>query len=73
MKGIKISNFNRSFAMFLMAMDTTFTYSYNRIFVGTTSDVEKFKNWCLRSGVRESEINEMSFEFVEDIEDAIYL
>lgn len=62
MKSIRIKDASRSFAMFLIAMNKRFLYEYGDFVIIDTGDVEKFKNWCLANGVRERDLNGMSFE-----------
>lgn len=62
---LKIINAPSSFAMFLVAMNIPFRFSYGEFIIENTHDEEKFRNYCLRNGVRESDLNEMIFSVVE--------
>lgn len=64
-KVIKISNAENSFAMFLIAMNVRFAYSYGDFYITDTTNIEKFSNWCTQNGVRDVELTKMTFEVVD--------
>ncbi len=72
MKAIRIKNANQSFAMFLMAMNERFVFDYGDFVITETGDIDKFKSWCRKNGVRENEIGKMSFEEIHAEVDVDY-
>ncbi len=58
-KILKIENAKQSFGMFLMALNVKFAYDYGTFYILNTHNPEKFRNFCKKHGVRESELNNM--------------
>lgn len=64
-KTIEVKGATSSFAMFLIAMNVKFTYDYGSFYIHDTLDIDKFRVFCDRNGVREIELEEMTMEVVE--------
>lgn len=64
MKAIRIKNAKQSFAMFLMAMNQRFLFDYGEFVITETGNIAKFREWSLKNGVRQEELDEMSFEVI---------
>lgn len=62
MQAIRIKRASQSFAMFLMAMNQRFIFEDGDFIITETGNIDKFKSWCRKKGVRENEIEKMSFE-----------
>ena len=64
-KAIKIENANTNFGIFLMAMNTRFIFEYGDFIIPNTTNIDKFKSWCLRNGVQGPRIEQMQFSIIE--------
>lgn len=64
MKAIRIKNAHHAFGMFLMAMNSRFVFDYGEFVITDTANIDKFKDWCLKNGVRQSELDDMIFEVI---------
>ncbi len=61
MKAIEITDATLSFVMFLVAMNVKFIYDYGKFIILGTSDIDKFRSYCIKNGVRKADITRMAF------------
>ncbi len=59
MEALLIKNTPESFAMFLVALEIPFRYSYGEYIIENTHDECKFKAFCIRKGMRLADIDAM--------------
>lgn len=64
MEALLIKNAPQSFAMFLIAFNIPFRYSYGEFTIEDTHDEQKFISFALRNGVREDHLEEMDFSVI---------
>lgn len=65
-KILKIENAKQSFGIFLMALNVKFAYDYGTFYILNTHNPEKFRNFCKKNGVSESEVDSMAITEVEN-------
>lgn len=65
-KILKIENAKQSFGMFLMALNVKFAYDYGTFYILNTHNPEKFRRYCEKNGVSESELDTMTITEVEN-------
>lgn len=58
-KILKVEKAEQSLAFLLMAMNIKFAYDFGTFYILNTHNPEKFRNFCKKHGVRESELNNM--------------
>lgn len=65
-KILKIENAKQSMANLLMALNVKFAYDFGTFYILNTHNPEKFRNFCMKNGVSESELNSMTITEVEN-------
>lgn len=65
-KILKIENAKQSMANLLMALNVKFAYDNGTFYIFNTHNSEKFRNFCKKNGVSESELDSMAITEVEN-------
>ncbi len=64
-KILKIENAKQSMANLLMALNVKFAYDFGTFYILNTHSPEKFRSFCKKNGVSESELDSMVITAVE--------